>query len=287
MKCNLCPRECGALRDETEGRGFCRLKGRVKVARIAPHMWEEPCISGKNGSGAVFFSGCTMRCVFCQNYEISACNNGRFLTVAELADEFRRLESLGVHNINLVSPTPYVELIKQALDIYKPNIPIVYNSSGYERVETLRGLEGYVDIYLPDFKYSDDALALEYSGVKNYRDTAVKAIGEMLRQKGEPEFDGDGIITGGVIIRHLVLPNHTKNSLGALDIINESFTGFLISLMGQYTPVHRAKEHPKLGRKITPREYEKVKRRVYELGFDGFVQELSSASEEYIPDWDY
>ena len=287
MICNLCPRECGALRDENQGRGFCRLSSRVKVARIAPHMWEEPCISGKNGSGAVFFSGCTMRCIFCQNYEISACNNGRFITVEELADEFRRLESLGVHNINLVSPTPYVDLIKSALDVYKPNIPVVYNSSGYERVETLKGLEGYVDVYLPDFKYSDDALALEYSGVKNYRETALRAIGEMLRQKGSPVFDDEGMMKSGVIIRHLVLPNHTKNSLGVLDIINENFYGFLLSLMGQYTPVHRAAEHPKLKRKITPREYEKVKRRVFELGFDGFVQELSSASEEYIPKWEY
>ncbi len=287
MICNLCPRKCFARREEREGAGFCGLGTIPKVARIAPHMWEEPCLSGKNGSGAVFFSGCTMRCVFCQNHEISAGGKGSFLTASELADEFKRLESLGVHNINLVSPTPYVPSIVRALGIYRPSVPIVYNSSGYESVETLKTLEGLIDIYLPDFKYADDSLAQAYSQAEKYTETAESAITEMLRQTGSPRFDDDGMMRKGVIIRHLVLPNHTKNSIAVLEKIAERFGGALVSLMGQYTPVYKAKEHEKLNRKITAREYEKVKQRLFELDLDGFVQELSSADERYIPDWDY
>ena len=287
MICNLCPRMCSALRDEAGGCGFCGLSALPKVARIAPHMWEEPVISGKNGSGAVFFSGCTLRCVFCQNYEISALNNGRVITPEKLAEEFKRLEESGVHNINLVSPTPYIECIIEALDIYRPKIPVVYNSSGYERVESLKRLEGYVNIYLPDFKYSDDSLAKEYSKAPDYVHTATEAISEMLRQTREAEFDDDGMMTSGVIIRHLVLPNHTRNSIGALDIIKDRFPNTLVSLMGQYTPHGDIKKYPKLQRKITAREYEKVKNYLFDLGLDGFVQELSSADEKYIPQWDY
>lgn len=287
MICRLCPRNCRAERDENGGRGFCGLPSLAKVARIAPHMWEEPPISGKNGSGAVFFSGCTLRCVFCQNYEISALNRGRTINSKQLSEEFRRLESEGVHNINLVSPTPYVHCITEALDLYRPDIPIVYNSSGYEKVETLKALEGYVDIYLPDLKYSDNALALEYSRAKDYVETTIAAIGEMLRQTGKAELDEDGIMKKGTIIRHLVLPNHTKNSIGVLDIIKERFPDMPVSLMGQYTPHGDIKKYPKLQRKITAREYNKVKNYLFESGLDGFVQELSSADEKYIPDWDY
>lgn len=250
-------------------------------------MWEEPCISGKNGSGAVFFSGCTLRCIFCQNYEISAENRGRIITSEKLAEEFKRLEDSGVHNISLISPTPYVPAIIKALNIYRPKIPIVYNCGGFERVETLRALEGYIDVYLPDLKYSSDELALLYSGADNYTETAVKAIAEMLRQTGEASFNDDGMILRGTIIRHLILPNHTRNSLDVLELINERLKGAMVSLMGQYVPHGKAELYPKLGRKITAREYEKVKNRLFELDIDGFVQELSSADEKYIPEWDY
>ena len=286
MICNLCPRKCSAERNETEGKGFCGLGTLPRVARVAPHMWEEPCISGEKGSGAVFFSGCTLRCVFCQNYAISANNNGRTIKVSELAEEFKKLEAIGVHNINLVSPTPYIDAIIEALEIYRPKIQIVYNSSGYENVETLRRLEGYVDIYLPDFKYADDELAVGYSKAPNYVETATNAVKEMLRQTGEPVFDGE-MMRSGVIVRHLVLPNHTKNSVRCLEHISENFKGALVSLMGQYTPVYKALENEKLNRKITRREYDKVKSKLFELELDGFAQELSSADEKYIPSWDY
>ena len=286
MICNLCPRKCSAERNETEGKGFCGLGTLPRVARVAPHMWEEPCISGEKGSGAVFFSGCTLRCVFCQNYAISANNNGRSIKVSELAEEFKKLEAIGVHNINLVSPTPYIDAIIEALEIYRPKIPIVYNSSGYENVETLSRLEGYVDIYLPDFKYADDELAVRYSKAPNYVETATNAVKEMLRQTGEPVFDGE-MMRSGVIVRHLVLPNHTKNSVRCLEHISENFKGALVSLMGQYTPVYKALENEKLNRKITRREYDKVKSKLFELELDGFAQELSSADEKYIPSWDY
>lgn len=269
------------------GAGFCGLGTLPRVARIAPHNWEEPCISGERGSGAVFFSGCTLRCVYCQNYEISAENKGRIITVEQLAKEFQRLESTGVHNINLVSPTPYVEAIKAALDIYKPSIPVVYNCSGYESVETINGLEGYVDVYLPDFKYSDNALAQKLSTAKNYAETALAAIGAMINQTGCNEFDNEGMMTKGVIIRHLVLPNHTKNSVEALRLLAENFDSPTISLMCQYIPHGRAADFPELNRRITRREYDKVKKVLFDLNLDGFVQDLSSADEKYIPVWDY
>lgn len=287
MICNLCPRQCAAVRGEKDGDGYCVLGALPKIARIAPHYWEEPCISGTKGSGAVFFSGCTLRCVFCQNYEISAKCKGRYITPAQLSDEIKKLEVSGVHNINLVSPTPFVEAILEALEIYKPNIPIVYNCSGYEKVETLKKLDGLVDIYLPDFKYSDDTLALKYSGAKNYTDTALAAISEMLRQTKTAEFDDDNMMTRGTIIRHLVLPNHTKNSIEALKLLAENFGSPLVSLMCQYIPFGKAKDIPELNRKITKREYEKVKQTLFELELDGFVQDHSSADEKYVPLWDY
>lgn len=250
-------------------------------------MWEEPPISGTKGSGAVFFSGCTLRCLYCQNYEISEHRRGTYISEKQLAEEFKKLEYEGVHNINLVSPTPYVELIKKALDIYRPDIPIIYNSSGYEAVDTIKSLRGYIDIYLPDFKYSDDILALNYSKANNYAAVTKSAVGEMINQVGKNEYDENGIMKKGVIIRHLVLPNHTKNSIGVLDIIKETFPKTPVSLMGQYVPVHKAVNHNKLGRKITKREYEKVLEHMIELNLDGYSQELTSASEDFIPDWDY
>ncbi len=287
MICNLCPRGCGAERQKYSGNGFCRTGYLPKVARIAPHMWEEPCISGTNGSGAVFFSGCTLRCAYCQNYEISALNNGTVISVNKLSDEIKRLENLGVHNINLVSPTHYVQSIIKALDIYKPDIPIVYNCSGYEDLKTLKSLEGYINIYLPDFKYSSNELGKKYSYAENYVEIATNAINEMLRQTGKVVFNDKSIMEKGTIIRHLVLPNHTKNSIGVLNIIKDNFNDCMISLMGQYIPLGKANEFKELSRKITVREYNKVKNYLFDLGIDGFVQELSSADEKYVPTWDY
>lgn len=288
MKCRLCPHKCGAYRDFDTAGGKCNLPLTARVARIAPHFWEEPPISGTKGSGAVFFSGCTLGCVFCQNYEISSDCQGVPITAETLSHEYKRLEDMGVHNINLVSATHFIPQIIKSFELYRPNIPVVYNCSGFERVETLRALEGIVDIYLPDFKYSDDALALAYSGCENYSAVASKAIGEMLRQKGNLSLDGRGIAQKGVIVRHLVLPNHTKNSMGVLDILKENFgDNITVSLMGQYIPHGKAHEYPKLNRKITKREYEKVLNHLWDLGLDGFMQELNSADESYIPQWDY
>lgn len=288
MICNLCPRKCNALRDDNSSRGFCKCEDKMKVAKIAPHYWEEPCISGENGCGAVFFSGCTLKCVYCQNYEISNDNNGKFISTFELADKLRELEKSGVHTIEFVSATQYVNKLIETLDIYKPNVALIYNSSGYETVETLKKLEGYIDVYLPDFKYSDDKLAKKLSMCVNYTEVTTKAINEMLRQQPKLIFDENGIIKSGVIIRHLVLPSHTKNSIGVLDIIKESFSNnVLVSLMGQYTPYGKAFEHDDINRKITKREYNKVLDHLMELELDGFSQELEAADKSYIPQWDY
>lgn len=288
MICNLCPRKCNACRTEHQGNGFCGAGTLPVVARVAPHFGEEPCISGTKGSGTVFFSGCTLKCAYCQNYEISDGHKGRAVTPKELADCYKRLESLGVHNINLVTADHYVTAVARSLDIYKPSVPVVYNCSGYTSPKTLSILDGLVDIYLPDFKYSDDALAIKYSCAPNYVNTASAAIKEMIFQVGTPEFDSDGMLKKGVIVRHLILPSHTKNSLGVLDIIKHSYDRqVLVSLMCQYVPVNRAHDFPKINRTITRREYDKVKSALYSLGLDGFTQDLTSASTDFIPDWDF
>lgn len=251
-------------------------------------MWEEPPISGTKGSGAVFFSGCTMKCIYCQNAEISADNYGVDIDAHTLAQEYKKLEEAGVHNIDLISATQFLPEILRSFEIYMPKIPIIYNCGGYERVETLKALEGIVDIYLPDFKYSDDALGLEYSQVENYCATAEKAIEEMLRQTGRLSLDDNGIAQKGVLVRHLVLPNHTKNSIGVLNILKKRFGDEItVSLMGQYIPHGKATEHPKLSRKITKREYEKVLDHLIDLEIEGFAQELKSADESFIPLWNY
>lgn len=288
MICNLCPRKCNACRTEHQGNGFCGAGTLPVVARVAPHFGEEPCISGTKGSGTVFFSGCTLKCVFCQNYEISDGHKGRAVTPKELADCYKRLEEQGVHNINLVTADHYVNAVAESLDIYKPSVPVVYNCSGYTSPKTLSILDGLVDIYLPDFKYSDDALAIKYSSAPNYVNTASAAIKEMIFQVGTPVIDEDGMMKKGVIVRHLILPSHTKNSLGVLDIIKRSYDKqVLVSLMCQYVPVNKAHDFPKINRTITRREYEKVKSELYALGLDGFTQDLSSASTDFIPDWNF
>lgn len=288
MICNLCPRKCNACRTEHQGNGFCGAGTLPVVSRVAPHFGEEPCISGTKGSGTVFFSGCTLKCVFCQNYEISDGHKGRAVTPKELADCYKRLEEQGVHNINLVTADHYVTAVAESLDIYKPSVPVVYNCSGYTSPKTLSILDGLVDIYLPDFKYSDDALAIKYSSAPNYVNTASAAIKEMIFQVGTPVIDEDGMMKKGVIVRHLILPSHTKNSLGVLDIIKRSYDKqVLVSLMCQYVPVNKAHDFPKINRTVTRREYDKVKSELYALGLDGFTQDLSSASTDFIPDWDF
>lgn len=288
MICNLCPRRCNAKRTETVGDGFCKMGSLPVVARVAPHFGEEPCISGERGSGTVFFSGCSMRCVYCQNYEISALNKGSAITASELADCYKRLEQQGVHNINLVSADHFAHAVVQSLEIYKPNLPVVYNCSGYTAAKTLAMLDGLVDIYLPDFKYADDALAVKYSAAPNYVNTANAAIKEMLFQVGEPVLDDEGMMKRGVMIRHLILPSHTANSIKVIELLERSYgEQVLFSLMCQYIPMGRAQEFPKLNRKLTHREYEKVKTVFRQSRLNGFTQFLSSADEKYVPEWDY
>ena len=288
MICNLCPRKCNALRTEHSGDGFCKAGTMPVVARVAPHFGEEPCISGTKGSGTVFFSGCTMKCVYCQNYEISDGHKGRAITAKELADCYKDLEAQGVHNINLVTADHYAPAVKESLEIYKPSVPIVYNCSGYTSPATLALLDGLIDIYLPDFKYADDMLAVKYSSAPNYVNTASAAIKEMLFQVGVPQFDSNGMMKKGVIVRHLILPSHTKNSIEVLDLLKRSFgSQVLVSLMCQYVPVGRASDFPKLNRTITRREYDKVKSELFDLGLNGFTQDLSSASTDFIPLWDF
>lgn len=285
MLCGLCPRKCNT--DRSRGRGYCGVGELPVVARIAPHFDEEPPISGDKGAGTVFFSGCNLRCVYCQNYDISALANGVEITPYRLSEEYRRLESLGVHNIEFVTPSHYVDAIIESLEIYKPSLPIIYNTSAYDKTETLRKLDGIVDIYLPDFKYSDNELSKRLSNCPDYVETATEAIGEMVRQCGDIVIE-DELMKRGVIIRHLVLPSHVKNSIGVLEIIKDNWGSRIpVSLMAQYMPAGRAEEYPDINRRITKREYKKVLDKMTELELDGFAQELESSDEKYVPDWNY
>lgn len=285
--CSLCPRSCGAVRGRLEGKGFCRCGTDPKIARAAPHFWEEPCISGTRGSGTVFFSGCVLGCVFCQNSEISTGGKGKTITVEELSQHIKALEAQDVHNINLVSPTPYTEAILECFQLYRPNLPIVWNTGGYERTDTLRRLEGLVDIYLPDLKYVSAEVSKRYSGVSDYFEYALPAIHEMVRQTGKPQFDDSGMMTKGTIVRHLILPQNTKNSINVLNSLKNEFgSDIMVSLMGQYVPLGRAELFPEINRRITKREYEKVLLKLEELDLEGFAQELSSAKKDFVPDWD-
>lgn len=278
---------CRAARPLTgKGSGFCGLPELPGICRADKHMWEEPDISGTKGSGTVFFSGCVLRCEFCQNSEISRFSCGKTVDAAGLADIFRQLESEGVHNINLVSPTPYYPVIKEALGIYKPSVPIVCNTSGYERVETLKELEGLIDIYLPDFKYSSSEAAAKYSAAADYPEVALEAIKEMIRQVGTPIHGEDGMMKKGVMIRHLILPDNIENSLGVLDMIADNFPqDIYVSLMAQYFPTGNEK-HSELSRKITEEEYERVSSYMMLLGLEnGYMQEHESADSSFVPDW--
>ena len=289
--CNLCPRKCGA--DRLSGkRGFCGMDSKIRVARAALHMWEEPCISGEKGSGAVFFSGCGLRCCFCQNREIAIGDCGLEITVERLADIFMELQAQGAANINLVTAAHYVPQIIEALDLAKEKgfcLPVVYNSSGYECVETLQMLEGYVDVYLPDFKYMEENLAKQYSKAENYPETVKQTIAEMVRQTGDCQFGEDGYIKKGTIVRHLILPGHTKNSMKVLEYLCETYGNHIyISIMNQYTPIYEQEQYKELNRKVTRREYEKVLDYAMELGIENaYIQDGETASESFIPAFDY
>lgn len=284
--CTLCPHRCGALRDDTHGEGRCRMPALPRVARAALHFGEEPPITGERGSGTVFFSGCALSCVFCQNHAISHKDYGRTVTIKQLADIFRRLVDEGAENINLVNPTHYAHAIREALSLYKPPVPVLYNTSGYDRVETLKALEGFIDIYLPDYKYADDTPAMTLSGIPHYRDTALAAIAEMRRQVGDLYME-NGKAVRGVMVRHLVLPAHTRNSIAVLDDLAGHFGKSLwVSLLFQYTPVLPI-EPKELRRTLTVRECQKVFDALCERGLtNGFVQDRESATADMIPAFD-
>lgn len=286
MICNQCPRKCNV--DRTRTAGYCKSPEKFRLSRAALHFWEEPCISGKNGSGAVFFSGCNLGCLFCQNYEISHENKGMTVSDDGLIKIFENLIEQGANNINLVNPTHYAVQLATLLKKYKPSVPVVYNSSGYESTETLKMLDGLVDIYLPDFKYIRNDKALKYSRAEDYPEVAMRALEEMYLQRGKAEFDENGIMKKGMIIRHLILPSNTNSSLKILDFINEKFPNAYVSLMAQYTPCNDLSAVPELDRKITEREYNKVVDYALNLGMDKiFIQSGESADEKFIPDFDF
>ena len=284
-KCESCPRKCGINRNEKNG--FCGVK-KLKVAKVYLHKWEEPPISGTNGSGTIFFSGCNLKCVYCQNSEISFGAVGKEITVERLVEIFKELELKKAHNINLVTPTPHVFEIIEALKIYKPKIPIVYNTSGYESEEIIKLLKDYVDIYLTDLKYYDKKLSKTLSGAENYFEVATKAILQMRKNQPEDVFDANGIMQKGVIIRHLVLPSCTNDSVKILDwIFNNLGDNTIISIMGQYVPCFKANGYDFINKKLKPIEYKRVVNYFNLLGFkNGFMQSLDSASDEYIPSFD-
>ena len=284
MICSICPRHCNV--DRSVNLGFCQSPDNFRVARAALHFWEEPCISGKEGSGTVFFSGCNLKCVFCQNNEISAENKGVEISDDKLISIFENLISQGANNINLVNPTHYAKRLAKVLGRWKSPVPIVYNSSGYEEVETLKALDGIIDIYLPDLKYIRTEKAMRYSKAADYFEKASAALLEMRRQV-EDKFDGD-IMKSGMIIRHLILPQNTNSSIAVLDFIKSNFPNTFVSLMAQYTPCGDLSEFPEINRKITKREYEKVVNYAFDNSFDKlFIQELSSADKSFIPKFDF
>ncbi len=286
MICNSCPRKCNI--DREKALGFCKSPGAFRLARAALHFWEEPCISGKNGSGTVFFSGCSLRCVYCQNNEISSGDKGIEVTPQGLIKTLENLISLGAENINLVTPTHYAEALADVLSGWKSPVPIVYNTSGYESVETLKRLEGKVDIYLTDFKYISPEKSARYSLAPDYPEIVKAAIAEMCRQVPNDGFDENGIMKKGVIIRHLVLPSNTNQSLKILDFIAQNYPDRYISLMAQYTPCGELEKHPEINRRITKREYDKVVNYALDLGLDKvFIQKLSSSDKNFIPAFDF
>ena len=288
LRCNLCPRRCGAVRGEDISGGFCRSPLLPRIARAAPHYGEEPCIAGRNGTGAVFFTGCNLRCVFCQNIDISRGEGGRTVTVSQLRDMLLRLRDQGVDSIDLVTGAHYIPAVAEALSGLKLGIPVVWNSSGYESVDSLRMLEGLVQVYMPDFKYYDAEAARQYSAAADYPHVAAEAIREMYRQTGPYVLDESGLMKSGVLIRHLILPGREDDARNVIDFAADEFPrdSVLFSLMSQYTPTPGLEAFPELQRRVTPEEnralihYMKVRR------LDGFWQENEAATEELLPDWD-
>ena len=271
-------------------RGYCHANDKIKIALVSTHYYEEPCISGENGSGTIFFSNCNLNCVYCQNHEISQEGKGLEVTTERLAEIMIEQQERGVNNINLVTPTMYVYQIIDAIKIAREKglkIPIVYNTNSYESLDTIKMLDGYVDIYLPDLKYVDNSLAIKYSKAPNYFEVASKNIIEMERQVGSPVFDKNGIMQKGVIVRHLILPNETENSKGVLRWIKENLSNkTLISIMAQYFPTYKAKKIEGLNRKITKEEYNDIENYMYSLDFEnGYMQDLGEHEEEYVPDF--
>ena len=289
MKCNLCPRNCNVDRDKNE-LGYCMAPSEMVIARYSKHMWEEPVISGDNGSGTIFFSYCNMRCCFCQNYEISEFHKGRKVSIKEFSDIVLDLQKSGVHNINLVTPTMFVPKIKEGLLLAKRNglkIPVVYNTSSYENIDTIKMLDGYVDIYLPDLKYYDDFYGEEYSHCKNYFYYASRAIDEMVKQVGNVEVDSQGIMRKGVIVRHMIMPGHIEDSKRIIKYLYDTYhDSIIISIMNQYTPVRDSK-FDNLNRKVSEEEYNSVINYAYDLGVrKAFIQEGDTQEVSFIPDFD-
>lgn len=289
--CNICPHRCKVNR--LDGKiGRCKCDDKVKIALASIHHYEEPCISGKNGSGTIFFSNCNLNCIYCQNYEISQQGKGKIISIEHLAEIFVNQQKKNVNNINLVTPTMYVPQIIEAIKIARNNglnIPIIYNSNGYENVETIKMLEGYIDIYLPDLKYYSNKISKKYSNIDNYFEIAINAIKEMQKQVGNPVFDNNGIIKKGVIIRHLILPNHLLNTKNILKYIKENFNeDTYISLMAQYFPTYKAKEDKFINRKLTKKEYKEIESYLYSLDIkNGYIQDLGEHEEEYVPNFDF
>ena len=289
-KCTICPHKCGI--DRTKYIGRCKSTDKVKIALYSIHNFEEPCISGEKGSGTIFFSNCNLNCVFCQNYEISQQGRGKEIEIEELAEIMLKQQEKGVENINFVTPTSYSIQIKEAIIIAKENglkIPILYNTNGYENVETLRELEGLIDIYLPDLKYYYNSLGKKFSKVDNYFEIATNAIKEMYRQVGRPILNEKGVMQKGLMVRHLILPNNIENSKRCLKWLKENFNDKIyISLMAQYFPTYKAKEISEINRKLTPKEYEEIENYLYDLDIEnGYIQELGEHEEEYVPKWEY
>lgn len=287
--CTLCPRNCDV--DRTKTVGFCGATEQIKVARADLHFWEEPCISGTKGSGTVFFSGCNLACRYCQNYEISIGGFGKEITVGRLDDIFLKLQREGAHNINLVTPTPYLPQILSAIDLVRDrmHIPFVANVGGYEKPETIKMLKGYIDIFLTDVKYQSSEIAKKYSSAPDYFDFAIQSLSEMIAICGAPKFNEDGVMQSGVIVRHLVLPGCRKDSLEVLKSLAERFgtKDYILSLMSQYTPNEHLENYPELNRRITSLEYHSVVDMALELGFtNAYMQQKSSAKEEYTPPFD-
>jgi putative pyruvate formate lyase activating enzyme len=287
--CNVCPRNCGI--DRISGKvGFCKSGVTVKVAKAYGHMWEEPCVSGTKGSGTIFFSNCNLRCVFCQNHDISQSSIGKEISVERLSEIFLEQQTKGYHNINLVNPTHYVPQIIAALDMAKKSgltIPVVYNSNGYENIESIKALNGYIDVYIPDLKYFNDKYAIKYSSAPNYFNIASKVIGEMVAQVGIPVFNGDDIMIKGVIIRHLMLPGLLFDSKKVVDYIYITFgDSVYLSLMNQYTPMFKATEYAEINRPLNPDHYDSLIDYCVDLGYkNAFIQESGTSSTVYVPDF--